>query len=136
MREIRAMRDRTELCRLGLLTPMQRTDGAVGYRVSECFLWSRDAGQARPTAQSISNSPLTKSSHPEKNTSYGMTNEDWHTACGTTDRANRLRQRAVKGCTVCTPVPPLMKKERPTPRERRSGAPCRMERKTAPALSA
>src|SRR4051794_32122856 len=25
-----------------------------------------------------------------------MTNEDWHTACGTTDRANRLRQRAVK----------------------------------------
>ena len=25
-----------------------------------------------------------------------MTNEEWHTACGTVDRANRLRQRAVK----------------------------------------
>jgi len=25
-----------------------------------------------------------------------MTNEDWHTACGTADRANRLRQRAAK----------------------------------------
>ena len=43
------------------------------------------------------NSPLTKSSHPEKDTSYRTTNEDWHTACGTADLANRLRQRAAKG---------------------------------------
>jgi len=40
------------------------------------------------------NSPLTKSSHPEKDTSYGMTNGDCHTACGSGDRVNRLRQRA------------------------------------------
>jgi hypothetical protein len=38
MREARAMRDRAELCRLELLTPVQRTDGAVGYRVDERFL--------------------------------------------------------------------------------------------------
>src|SRR3954471_9169440 len=36
------------------------------------------------------NSPLTKSSHPAKDTSYGMTNEKSHTTCGTSDRANRL----------------------------------------------
>src|SRR3954452_19712958 len=42
------------------------------------------------------NSPLTKSSHPEKETSYSMMHEDWHTACGTAGRDNRLRQRAVK----------------------------------------
>src|SRR6476661_7629184 len=29
------------------------------------------------------NSPLTKSSHLEKDTLYCMTNENWHTACGT-----------------------------------------------------
>jgi len=58
---------------------------------------------AAPTGRTLKlahNSPLTKSSYPEKDTSYGMTNEEWHTACGTVDRANRLRQRAVRpSCT-------------------------------------
>src|SRR3954451_20778602 len=44
----------------------------------------------------LPNSPLTKSSHLEKDTSYGIKKQDWHTAYGTADRANRLRQRAVK----------------------------------------
>src|SRR3954466_11460689 len=50
----------------------------------------------RPSPAMAPTSPLTKSSHPEKDTSYGMTNEDWHTAYGTMERSNRLRQRAVK----------------------------------------
>src|SRR3954451_10591180 len=52
-------------------------------------------------------SPLTKSSHPEKDISYSMTNEGWHTACGTADRVNRLRQRAA------TPAIPALQRSDP-----------------------
>src|SRR3954453_21195605 len=48
-------------------------------------------------------SPLTKSSHLEKDTSYGIKKQDWHTAYGTADRANRLRQRAGKGRSLLIP---------------------------------
>src|SRR3954469_9970430 len=81
--------DEIEFNRRNVFRPDQARDFAAGI----CRSDDRRSAVVDPGL----NSPLTKSSHLEKDTSYGMTNEDWHTACGTFDRANRLRQRAVKG---------------------------------------
>ena len=61
----------------------------------------------RGEVRAVLNSPLTKSSHLEKDTSYGMRKRDWHTTCGSADRANRLRQRAVNGLGAAALVRPL-----------------------------
>src|SRR4051794_31510974 len=58
--------------------------------------YRQDAENEAKAATAAHNSPLTKSSHLEKDTSYGIKKQDWHTAYGTADRANRLRQRADK----------------------------------------
>jgi hypothetical protein len=56
-----------------------------------------DGGGVSIGGAAVPFSPLTKSSRPEKGTSYSTTNKGWHTACGMVDRADRLRQRAALG---------------------------------------
>ena len=80
---------------------------ALGERLAAWLEWPLSQHEERAFEDGEHNSPLTKSSYPEKDTSYGMTNEEWHTACGTVDRANRLRQRAAKE-TLKNSVSPIL----------------------------